>query len=152
MNNTIRNYVLDMALFLLLGINIVSVTGRHAESSSGTSPTHIIPSLLLTIACLVHIVWHWGWIRAVLTGRIRGKIKLGMNSMVTVMMVLAVFSGVAAQASNAMDRIHNAFGFVALLGLVIHSVKHLRWMFSTSRKLFLQQTKSELVSLKDEIQ
>lgn len=135
MNRTIRNYLLDMALFVLLGINIVSLTGTRAGSSSGDSSAHIISSVLLTLGCLTHIIWHWGWFRAVLTGRIKGKIRLGMNSMVTVMILLASFSGFAAQASSVMDRFHDAVGSVALLGLVIHSVKHLYWMIATTRSL-----------------
>jgi hypothetical protein len=64
------------------------------------------------------------------------KVKLGMNSMVTIMLVLAGISGLAAQASGALGRFHGAVGSIALLGLFIHSVKHLSWMFSTSKKLF----------------
>ena len=135
MNKRIRNYLLDMALFLLLGVNIVSLARPRAESLSGTSPAHIISSILLTLACLVHIVWHWGWFRAVLTGKVKGKIKLSMNSMVTVMILLAGFSGFVAQASSAMDSFHTAVGSVALLGLFIHSVKHLHWMISTTKRL-----------------
>jgi hypothetical protein len=135
MNRISRNYLLDMALFLLLGINVISLTGTRAESSPGTSPAHIISSVLLTLGCLAHIIWHWEWFRAVLTGRIRGKIKLGMNSMVTVMILLAGISGFAAQTSSAMDRFHDAVGSVALLGLIIHSVKHLYWMIATTKRL-----------------
>ena len=134
MNKTIRNYLLDMALFLLLGIDIVSLVRMHADSSSGALAGHIVSSVLLVLGCLIHIAWHWRYILAVLSGKVKGKIKLGMNSMVTVMMVLAGFSGFATQASGAMNNFHGTVGSIALMGFFIHSVKHLRWMFSTSKK------------------
>jgi hypothetical protein len=134
MNKTIRNYLLDMALFLLLSIDIVSLARMHGDPSSGASAAHIVSSVLLVLGCLVHITWHWRYILAVLSGKVKGKIKLGMNSMVTVMMVLAGFSGFAAQATGTMDNFHGAVGSIALMGLFIHSVKHLHWMFSASKK------------------
>jgi hypothetical protein len=150
MNKTIRNYLLDMALFLLLAVDIASLAGRQAEASSVAMTSHIVSSVLLALGSLVHIIWHFGWIRAVLAGRvkdrIRCRIKFGMNSMVTLMIALAASSGFAALVSDPMDRFHGTVGSVALLGLFIHSVKHLRWMFATSRKLFsgnLQQQAGE---------
>jgi len=137
MNKIIRNYLMDIALFLLLGINIASLAGRQAESSSGASTAHIVSSVLLTLGCLVHIVWHLGWFRAVLTGKVKGKIKLGMNSMVTVMILLAAITGPVVQTSSAMGEFHKAVGSVALLGLFIHSVKHLYWMIFTTKRLII---------------
>jgi hypothetical protein len=147
MNKTIRNYLLDIALFLLLGIDIAALMGMRARSSSVTTTVHIIASILLAVGCLIHIVWHWMWFRAALAGKARGKIKFGMLSMVTVMVLLAGISGFAAQASAASSGgLHNAVGPVALLGLLIHSIKRLPWMFSTTRRLITgngQQKASE---------
>jgi hypothetical protein len=93
MHKLIRNYLMDMALFLLLGINIVSLVGTREAPSSGAPIAHTVSSGLLAAACLVHILWHWEWFRAVLKGRIKCKIKLGMNGMVSVMVLLALISG-----------------------------------------------------------
>jgi hypothetical protein len=146
MNKTIRNYLLDFALFLLLAIDFASLAGMRAETSSGAATGHIVSSILLTLGCLIHIIWHWSWIQAVLAGRVKGKIKLSMNSMVTAMILLAGFSGFGALATNSMDRFHGAVGSIALLGLFIHSVKHLPWMFAITKKFIIGNSRQKVSS------
>lgn len=135
MTKWIRNFLMDAALFLLLGANLMALRGRQAGLPEGTSTGHIIASLALAAACLVHIVWHWGWFQAVLAGKARGKIKLGMYTMVAGMACLAVASGVFALGAGGTGGFHNAVGFVAMLGMVIHSVKHLPWVVAATRRL-----------------
>lgn len=81
MSKTIRNYCLDVALFLLLGINIASLVLTHNDPSAGISPAHIASGALLVLLSLVHICMHWRWFRAVLSGKAKGKIKVMMDSL-----------------------------------------------------------------------
>ena len=139
MNKVLRNYWLDIALFVLLGVNAASLGGAQ----SGTLPgqpnvawhAHVISGILLALACVVHIGLHGQWFQAVFTGKAGGRIKLGMNSMVMSMTVLAGVSGHAAITSASASRFHELTGAIALLGLFIHAVKHLRWLAAATRKL-----------------
>jgi hypothetical protein len=139
MNNILRNFGLDVALYLLLGVNIALVN-LSAQTTPGLQPglgwhIHALLGILMTLGCLTHIVWHRRWFHAVLTGKARGKIKLGMISMVTVMMLLASFSGHEAMTSTSAVGFHSFTGSMALIGLFIHGVKHIRWMVMTSKRL-----------------
>jgi hypothetical protein len=141
MNKTLCNYRLDMALFVLLVVNAAALgatrrTASAADLSLG-GHVHAISGALLALACLVHIRLHWDWLRAVLAGRVRGRIKLFMNGMVTLALLLAGLSGQAALHSAAGDRFHALAGAIALLGLTVHAVKHLRWMASAAKNLVM---------------
>ena len=139
MNKTLRNFWLDITLYLLLGINIALVS-LTPQASAGAHPgigwhIHALLSILLTVACLLHIIWHGPWIYAVLTGKAKGRIKLGMITMVTGMMLLASMSGHEAMTSSAASNVHSFTGSMALIGLFIHGVKHIRWMAMVSKRL-----------------
>lgn len=150
MNKTLRNFWLDVALFLLLGLDIVAInlTRLEAANEHHGLHAHVIISILLTLGCLMHIGMHWQWFRAVLTGKAKGKIKLSMNSMVVIMMLLASLSGHAATTSSAAAGFHSLTGSMALIGLFIHGVKHTRWMamivkgLITNRQLAPETSKS----------
>jgi hypothetical protein len=139
MSKTLRNFWLDIALFTLLGVNIATLTdvrtGVSAADLSVGSHIHVYSGIILTLGCLIHIGLHWQWFQVVLTGKAKGRIKLFMNSMVTLAMLLAGVSGPLAHASSQASRFHSAVGSIALLGLFIHAVKHLRWMASVTKKL-----------------
>ena len=141
MNKALRNYWLDMALFVLLGVNAASLGGAGSGGTAGQpNPAwhvHVISGLLLALACVIHTGLHWGWFRAVVTGKASGRIKLVMNSMVVVMMVAAGASGHMATHSLVTRRFHDLTGAIALLGLFIHVVKHLRWMAAMTKKLVI---------------
>jgi len=137
MNKTLRNFWLDVTLFLLLGLDIaaIGITRTETAGEHAGLHAHVIISILLTLGCLTHIVMHWQWFRAVLTGKTKAKIKLSMNSMVVIMMLLAVLSGHAATICSAAAGFHSLTGSIALIGLFIHGVKHSRWMAMTAKKL-----------------
>lgn len=149
MNKILRNFWLDVALYLLLGLNIALVS-LTPQTSAGMHPgfgwhIHAVLGTAMTVACLVHIVWHWRWIYAVLAGKAKGRFKLGMIGAVTVMMVLASFSGHEAMTSVTASNFHSFTGSVALIGLFIHSVKHMRWMAMTSKKLITQRGQNHVI-------
>ena len=135
MKKTLRNFWLDAFLILLLGLNITAVIIMRPQAE-GVHPdlawhVHVVIGVLMAIGCLIHIVLHWQWLQAVLTGKAKGRVKLFMNSMVSVMLLLSVASGHEAFASG----FHGFVGSMALIGLFIHSIKHMRWMVSMAKKL-----------------
>jgi len=140
---TLRNFWLDIALFLLLVLDIAAINVTRLETAGEQHGfglhAHIIISILLTLGCLIHIVMHWQWFRAVLTGKAEGKIKLMMTSLVTIMMLLAGLSGHGALTSIAASNLHSFTGSMALIGLSIHGIKHIRWVYLTAKRLMGNQ-------------
>jgi hypothetical protein len=135
----LRNYWLDLALFALLLVEIATLRDmRFGPSQAGLSVVghvHAIAGMLLALGGLAHIVLHRQWFWAVVTGKVKGKVKLVMNSLVLLSMLLAGLSGHVADVSQTAARLHMAAGTIALLELVVHTVKHARWMASVSKKL-----------------
>jgi hypothetical protein len=138
---------LDVALFLLLGLDIATISVTRPETTGVHTGlhVHVIIGILLTIGCLVHIGLHWQWFQAVLTGKAKGKIKLVMNSMVTIMILLAGLSGHEALTSTAASNFHSFTGSMALIGLSIHSIKHMRWMASVTKRLITGNRQENIV-------
>jgi hypothetical protein len=149
MNKTFRNFWLDMFLFLLLSINItasitmdVQVEGVHPGAAWHI---HAVTGILMMLGCLIHIGLHWRWFQAVLTGKAKGKIKLAMNSMVTIMMLLAGLSGHEALSSTTAGHFHSFTGSMALIGLSIHGIKHTRWVASVIKRLLTDNRQENVV-------
>jgi hypothetical protein len=103
MNKVLRNYWLDIALFVVLAVNAASLGGAQSGGLSGQPNVawhvHVISGILLAVVCIAHIGLHWQWFRAFVTGKARGRINLAMKSMVVVMMILAGASGQMATHS-----------------------------------------------------
>jgi hypothetical protein len=139
MNKTLRNFWLDVLLYLLLGFNIAAALaiGPQGESALPGTAVHIhaISGMLLTLGSLVHIGMHWRWIIAVLTGKAKGKVKLIMLGMVTIMLLLAGLSGPGAHVSDSVAHFHSLTGSIALIGLLIHGIKRMLWMAITAKRL-----------------
>ena len=139
MNKTLRNFWIDILLFLLLSIDIALVS-LTPQTPPGAHPgfgwhLHILISLLLTLVCLVHTLLHWRWFLAVLSGKAKGRIKLIMYSMVVIAMLIANLSGHAVLEAGTAGRLHSFTGILALLGLVVHAVRHLPWMAVIAKRL-----------------
>lgn len=139
MNKAVRNFWIDILLFLLLGIDIALVT-LTPQTPVGVHPgfgwhIHVLISILLTFGCLVHVGLHWRWLIAVFSGKAKGRIKLIMNSLVVIAMLIANLSGHAVLESGAAGRLHSFTGILALIGLIVHAVRHSRWMILTAKRL-----------------
>ncbi len=139
MTKALRNFWLDLALALLLILNIVLLVLplpiRTRTHISFVGHIHAISGTLMLLLCLIHIGLHWQWFQAVLAGKVNGRIKLVMNSLVAVLMIVAVLSGRAAVAFVFAGRPHGLIGYFVMLGLVVHAVKHTRWMASMIKRL-----------------
>lgn len=147
MEKTLRNFRLDILLYLLLGLDIALVN-LSPRAATGAQPgflwhLHGVVSILLALGCLAHIALHWQWFQAALSGKIKGRMPLIMNSLIAIMLLLATLSGHEANG------FHNVTGFTALLGMTLHGLKHTRWMFLTARKLSGSPRALEQVSSSD---
>ncbi len=149
MNKTLRNFWIDIILFLLLGMDIVLVSFTR-QTPAGIHPglswhIHAVISIFLSLGCLIHIVLHWRWYQAVLTGKAKGKVKLIMNSLVIIAMLLANLSGHVVLTSNTAGRLHSLTGIIALLGMVIHGIKHTCWMAMTAKRLITDSNQKNAI-------
>jgi hypothetical protein len=143
MNRTLRNFRLDIFLYLLLGMNIALIGlnrrghldfGWHIHGAIGT---------LLTLGCLIHIALHWRCFQAVLAGKAKGKGKLMMQGLITLMMLLASVSGHEAGG------FHSVTGTLALIGLSVHGIRNSRWMVLMAKRLSGGQRPLEQASSSD---
>ncbi len=144
MSKMSRNIWIDLALVLLLGLTIASLGGADQEAEAARhglrTHFHALLGIALLFGSLAHIWLHRQWIKAVLTGHSKGRlgIKLFMNSMVTVLMLLACLSGHEAMAPGIVSRFHSVTGSLALIGLLIHTVKHTGWMVRATIRLITE--------------
>lgn len=141
MNKTLRNFWLDMLLFLLLGLDLALV-GLTPRELAGVHPgpgwhVHALVSILLSLGCLLHIALHWPWLKAVLSGKAGGRGKLIMNGMVMIMMLLANLSGHTILESNAANGLHSLTGYLALIGMFVHGLRHAHWMAMMAKRLIV---------------
>ena len=124
----------NLLLFVLLAMTAAFIiAGTWEDQGIHPGPwthMHAAAGFFMTAGSLVHIWQHRSWIRGVLGGRVKGRaaIRLAMNGAVTVLMVLACLSGDGAMESRGIDWFHAVVGSLALLGLMVHSVRHARWM------------------------
>ena len=139
MNKIIRNYILNIFLFLLLGIDIALVAFLERQPA-GAHPSlgwhvHIFISILLTFGCLLHIGLHWRWYYAVLTGKAKGRMKLITGSLVIILVLLADLSGHTVLTFGPTNRLHSMSGYFALIGMSVHAISRIPWMASVTRRL-----------------
>ncbi len=139
MNKVLRNFWIDILLFVLLSLDIASI-GLARRAPTGIHfgfgwHIHALISILLTLCCFVHTLLHWQWFAAVLTGKAKGRVKLIMSSLIVVAMLIANLSGHAILATDTASRLHSLTGIFALIGLFVHAIKHTRWMVMTARRL-----------------
>ena len=138
MNKMTPNFFLDTGLMMLLVVNLSTLGGGGSGLTFGAelrSQLHVISGTGLILASLVHITLHIPWFRAVVSGKAKGRIKLFMYSMVFIFALLAFLSGHSADTSNAARRFHEMTGSLFIMGLIIHSIKHTRWMVFAGKKI-----------------
>jgi len=133
-----RNFILDTGLIILLVVNLSTLGGGGSGSSFGAElrgHLHMISGVGLMLACLVHILLHIPWFRAVISGKAKGRIKLFMYSMVSSFFLLAFITGVSADTSTAAMRFHATTGLLVVFGLIHHILKHTRWIVFAGKKI-----------------
>jgi hypothetical protein len=160
MSKTERNFWLDGAIFVAFLITIITgfilwlVIPHKMDivflgfSRSVWVAAHICSGVLGLAGIVVHIVWHWGWLKALrgrpLSGMPR---KLRANRVVDRMMWIAfittnVFGALAwalhfgddIYILSIPDRLHVVFGVAWTILMVVHLALHWKWIASTAKR------------------
>jgi len=162
MSRTEHNFWLDVIIFV--AFLITTITGiilwlviPHLLDSIflGFSrrvwvAAHICCGAAGLAGIIIHIVWHWGWLRALRRCPLREMPeKLRANRIVDrVMWIIFITTngfGAIAWALHfgsdlyivgAPDRLHVIFGVAWTILMIVHLVLHSKWISSTTRRVF----------------
>jgi len=160
MSRTERNFWLDVTIFVALLITTITgfilwlVIPHKLDiiflgfSRSAWVTAHICLGVV-GLACIVlHIVWHWGWLKA-LRGRPLREMKetLRANRIVDRIMWITyittnVFGAIAwalhfgddIYVVSVPDRLHVVFGVAWTILTIVHLALHWRWITSTTQR------------------
>ena len=160
MKQTERNFWLDVTIFVAL--LITTITGfllwlfiPHkldiiflGLSRSVWVAVHIYSGVVGLAGIVVHIVWHWGWLKALRGHPLSGMPeKLRSNRFVDRIMWITFIAtnvfGAIAWALNfgddiyivrVPDRLHVVFGVAWTILTIVHLVLHWKWIASTTRR------------------
>jgi hypothetical protein len=159
MNKAKRNFWLDIMLLALFIVTAVSLLGHH---SAGGIIVHSIAGALMILGSLVHIVWHWDWIKANILrsprapGRAQppsGKTTRASRRIDLLLIVLFALCGVSGLLGQVMalapvtqphafllreglSHLHSLSGALMLLLIVPHVRHHAKWLACMARKCF----------------
>jgi hypothetical protein len=160
MNRTKKNFWLDVNIFMAFLITTISgfilwlVIPHKLDSvflgfsRSGWIAAHICFGVLGLAGIVIHIVMHWGWLKA-LRGRPLGEMpeKLRANRIVDrIMWITFIATNVFGAIAWALqfgddyyivrvpDRLHVLFGVVWTILAIAHFVMHWKWIAATTRR------------------
>jgi len=160
MSRTEQNFWLDVTIFMAL--LITTLTGYFlwlviphkldifylGFSRSTWVAAHICFAVVGLAGIVIHIVWHWGWLKA-LRGRPLGGMpkKLRANRIVNRVMWFSyiatnVFGTIAWALQfgddiyivRVPDRLHVVFGVTWTILAIAHLVLHWKWIASSARR------------------
>jgi len=160
MSRTERNFWLDGAIFVTF--LIITITGfilwlviPHKMdivflgfSRSMWVAAHICSGVLGLAGIVIHIVWHWGWLKALRGRPLSGMPeKLRANRVVDrIMWITFITTNVFGALAWALhfgddiyivsvpDRLHGVFGVAWTILMVVHLALHWKWIASTTRR------------------
>ncbi|NTW45175.1 MAG: DUF4405 domain-containing protein [Anaerolineaceae bacterium] len=160
MNKTKNNFWLDVTIYIVFLITILTgfflwlVIPHQLDiaflgvSRSVWITAHICFGVVGLAGVVMHIVWHWGWLKA-LRGRPLGGLqkKLRANRVVDRTMWIAYIAtnvfgaiswvlhlGLDTYIVRVPDRLHVVFGVMWTILLIVHLVLHWKWIASTTRR------------------
>jgi hypothetical protein len=160
MSRTEQNFWLDVTIFVTL--LIATITGfilwliiPHkldivflGFSRSVWVASHIYSAVVGLVGIVMHVVWHWDWLKA-----LRGRPLNGMPEKVRanrvvdrIMWITFIATNVFGAAAWALhfgddiyivripDRLHVVFGVACTILLIMHLALHWKWIASTSKR------------------
>jgi hypothetical protein len=152
MNKYERNFWLDLILLVIFLITLVSgillwqkIPGSNAGAElADWMALHIVPGLLGLIGVILHIVWHWDWLKA-LRGRPLKSLKrpVRANRVIDRAIWFAFLSSnffgflswlfpasLPGDALRIIIIFHAAAGVVWIVLLAAHLILHQKWIVS----------------------
>jgi len=150
MNKAKRYFWLDILLLGLFALTIVSLAGHH--SAVGLM-IHSVAGALVILGSLVHVIWHWDWIKANILRYPSdiGKACRANRRIDLPLLGLFALCGVSGLAIGLMDltwmahilllregwsHLHHLSGSLMLLLLLLHLGHHVKWLACMARKCF----------------
>jgi hypothetical protein len=160
MNKTKHNFWLDVIIFVALLITTITgfflwlVIPHKLDivflgcSRSVWSAAHIYSGVVGLAGIVMHIVWHWDWLKA-LRGRRLSRMpeKLRANRVVDRIMwityiatnlfgavALALHFGDGIYVVGVPDRVHVVFGVTWTILATVHLALHWKWITSTTQR------------------
>jgi hypothetical protein len=149
-----RFFWLDVTMFIGFFITVVSgfvlwpVTGFAGMDRAIWLAVHEGSGVIGLLGVILHIIWHWDWLKAlrgrslrtlkkpVRTNRVIDRITwfafIASNSFGMLAWLLSAI--VPGEAIIIFSRIHVATGMVWLVFLVIHLVLHQKWIGATTKR------------------
>lgn len=150
MNKAKRNFWLDIFLLALFILTIVSLAGHH--STAGIM-VHALAGALLSLGSLVHIFWHWGWIKTFILRYPRniGKAHHANRRIDLPLFILFALCGGSGLAAGLMEltsvthlilfregwsHLHGLSGLLMFVLVLLHLGHHVKWLVRMTRKCF----------------
>ncbi len=155
-----RNFWLDVSLFVTFLSTVFTglllwrvIPNSNPSVFAGIDRTvwlafHVGSGLLGLSGVIIHIVWHWSWLKA-LRGRSLRTLKRPVRANRVIdritwiafiatnvfgMLVWLLSAGLPAEAIKIFDRLHVTASIVWLVFLVAHLVLHQHWVESAIRR------------------
>jgi hypothetical protein len=163
MNKNERNFWLDWTMFIVFMITIVSgfllwlaIPNGKPLVTTGIDRNiwlmiHIVSGFLGLLGVVIHIIWHWDWLKA-LRGRSPGTLTrpVRANRVIdrliwftfiscNVFGILAwlLSASLPAGAIRIFSRLHFASSMAWLVFMVAHLVLHQKWIVAVTRRYSL---------------
>jgi len=160
MGKTERNFWLDWMMFLVFSITVVSgfllwLVMPHSDNSAfaGIDRSmwlvfHVGSGFLGLLGVIIHIVWHWRWLKA-LRGRSLRTLKRLVRANrvadrltwisfiatnISGLLVWLLSAGLPSEAVKIFDRFHVVAGIAWLVFLAAHLGLHKQWIASATRR------------------
>ncbi len=150
MNKAKRNFWLAIILLALFIVTVMSLLGHHTAVGMAV---HSFAGTLLVLGSLVHVTWHWDWIKANILSNPRDPGKTiranrRIDQPLLVLFALCGASGLLGQAMGLMPVahgfilrggwrcLHGLSGALMLLLIVPHVGHHVKWLMCMARKSF----------------
>jgi hypothetical protein len=167
-----RNFWLDSIMLFTFVVTILSgfilwlaIPKSNTSDFAGINKAillafHIGSGLFGLLEVIIHIIWHWGWLKALRgrsLGTLIGPVRANrlINRLVWFAFILSNFSGmlvwllsasVSPEVIKMLDRLHVTTSITWMALLVTHLVLHQKWIVSAIQR-YLPSGKSTKVKL-----
>ena len=160
MNKNKKNFWLDIVLLALFVLIVVSLAG---EGNPMWARVHYIAGILMILGSVIHLVWHWQWIKKNVLRFPRQINKVTranrrIDIPLFILFLLCGVSGLAMWVMEIMDQghfivvltewadLHRMMGMLMSLIMVPHLGYHLKWLVCMARKSLSPMPRQSLKS------